>query len=115
LLDLIKIIALLIAIAYYTLAERKIMAAIRRRKGPNEVGIFGLLQPWADGLKLLSKELLILTTANARIFLFAPLLILVLNLLSWVVIPFGMSDEPFFSIHDNMLPILPLCVAGPNW
>lgn len=92
LIDLIKIICLLISIAYYTLAERKIMAAIQRRKGPNVVGFFGLLQPLADGLKLLSKELLIPTTANSRIFLFAPFLILVLSLVSWAVIPFGLSD-----------------------
>src|SRR3954466_16086375 len=80
LIDLIKIICLLVSIAYYTLAERKIMAAIQRRKGPNVVGFYGLLQPLADGLKLLSKELLIPTTANSRIFLFAPFLILVLSL-----------------------------------
>lgn len=92
LIDLIKIICLLISIAYYTLAERKIMAAIQRRKGPNVVGIYGLLQPLADGLKLLSKELLIPTTANSRIFLFAPFLILVLSLVSWAVIPFGISN-----------------------
>ena len=54
---LIKIVCLLISIAYYTLAERKIMAAIQRRRGPNVVGIWGLLQPLADGLKLLTKEI----------------------------------------------------------
>jgi NADH:ubiquinone oxidoreductase subunit H len=97
LVDLVKIICLLIAIAYYTLAERKIMAAIQRRKGPNVVGFYGLLQPLADGLKLLSKELLIPTTANSRIFLFAPFLILVLSLVSWAVIPFGLSETTFES------------------
>lgn len=80
--DLAKIVTLLISIAYYTLAERKIMAAAQRRKGPNVVGLYGLLQPLADGLKLLSKELLIPTASNSRIFLFAPLLILVLSLIS---------------------------------
>jgi NADH:ubiquinone oxidoreductase subunit H len=82
LLDLLKIILLLISIAYFTLAERKIMAATQRRLGPNVVGLFGLLQPLADGLKLLSKELLIPTAANTRIFLFAPVLILILSLIS---------------------------------
>src|SRR4051812_25809879 len=91
--DIAKIVSLLVSIAYYTLAERKIMAAIQRRKGPNVVGLYGLLQPLADGLKLLSKELLIPTTANSRIFLFAPFLILVLSLVSWAVIPFGLSEN----------------------
>jgi NADH-quinone oxidoreductase subunit H len=89
--DILKIVLLLISIAYYTLAERKIMAAAQRRKGPNIVGIFGLLQPLADGLKLLTKELLIPSTSNSNIFLFAPLLILVLSLVSWIVIPFGIT------------------------
>jgi NADH:ubiquinone oxidoreductase subunit H len=80
--DVIKIVLLLISIAYYTLAERKIMAAVQRRKGPNVVGLYGLLQPLADGLKLLAKELLVPTSTNSRMFLFAPLLILILSLLS---------------------------------
>ena len=93
--DIFKIVLLLISIAYYTLAERKIMAAAQRRKGPNIVGIFGLLQPLADGLKLLTKELLIPSTSNSNIFLFAPLLILVLSLVSWIVIPFGITTIDF--------------------
>ncbi len=80
--DIIKIVLLLISIAYYTLAERKIMAAVQRRKGPNVVGFYGLLQPLADGLKLLAKELLVPTSTNSRMFLFAPLLILILSLLA---------------------------------
>ena len=82
LIDLIKIITLLVAIAYFTLAERKIMAAAQRRKGPDIIGLYGLLQPIADGLKLLSKELLVPTSTNSRIFLMAPLIILVLSLVS---------------------------------
>lgn len=80
--DLIKIVMLLVSIAYYTLAERKIMASVQRRKGPNVVGLYGLLQPLADGLKLLAKELLVPTSTNSRMFLFAPVLILILSLLS---------------------------------
>jgi len=66
---ILKVVCLLIAIAYFTLAERKIMAAVQRRIGPNVVGPFGLLQPLADGLKLAGKELSIPAQASSRIFL----------------------------------------------
>ena len=59
---------LLVAVAYYTLAERKIMASVQRRLGPNVVGPWGLLQPLADGLKLIIKEIVIPTRANVRLF-----------------------------------------------
>ena len=79
---LIKIICILLSVAYFTIAERKIMAAIQRRKGPDVVGIFGVLQPLADGLKLLMKQLLLPTKANSFIFLFAPIFLLTLSLIS---------------------------------
>jgi NADH-quinone oxidoreductase subunit H len=86
---LLKIICILISVAYFTIAERKVMASIQRRVGPNvEGGPFGLLQPLADGLKLFIKELIIPSRANIFIFLFAPILIFVLSLISWSVIPF---------------------------
>jgi len=81
-LTLIKIICLLVAIAYYTIAERKVMAAVQRRRGPNVVGLWGLLQPLADGLKLLSKEFLVPTHANSRIFVAAPIAVLTFSLLA---------------------------------
>jgi NADH-quinone oxidoreductase subunit H len=90
---LIKIVCLLIAIAYYTIAERKIMAAVQRRRGPNVVGFWGLLQPLADGLKLIAKELVIPTHANNRLFFTAPLVILTLGLLTWSIIPFDCVDS----------------------
>ena len=68
------IVALLIAVAYLTYAERKVLAAIQLRRGPNVVGPFGLLQPFADGLKLLTKETIIPTVANKVIFIAAPIL-----------------------------------------
>lgn len=89
---IIKIICLLIGIAYFTIAERKIMAAVQRRKGPNVVGFWGLLQPLADGLKLLLKEMLIPTKANTFIFIFAPIMILTLSLITWSIIPFGIHN-----------------------
>lgn len=81
------IVPLLIAVAYFTIAERKIMGAIQRRRGPNVVGFIGLLQPLADGLKLFAKETTLPTNANTGIFLFAPSLTFILSLIGWAVIP----------------------------
>lgn len=83
------VLPLLIAIAYFTLAERKIMAAIQRRRGPNVIGFVGLLQPLADGLKLILKETTIPSNANKILFNIAPILTFFLSLLGWGVIPFG--------------------------
>jgi NADH:ubiquinone oxidoreductase subunit H len=77
---LIIVVPVLISVAYLTLAERKIMAAMQQRTGPNVVGFLGLLQPLADGLKLLLKETVIPTNANTFGFVFAPVLTLFLSL-----------------------------------
>jgi len=86
---LIIIVPLLISVAYFTLAERKVMGAIQRRRGPNVIGFLGLLQPLADGLKLFVKETILPTASNQGIFLLAPLLTFLLSLMGWAVIPFG--------------------------
>ena len=86
---LLIIIPLLIAVAYLTLAERKILGSMQLRKGPNVVGVYGLLQPIADGLKLFSKETVLPTQANLGIFIIAPILAFILSLISWAVIPYA--------------------------
>ena len=81
------IIPLLIAVAYFTLAERKIMGSIQRRRGPNVIGYLGLLQPLADGLKLFVKETILPSNSNLFLFILAPLLTFILSLIGWSVIP----------------------------
>jgi NADH-quinone oxidoreductase subunit H len=83
------IVPLLVAVAYLTYAERKVIGAMQLRKGPNVVGPFGLLQPIADGVKLLFKETILPSGANRVVFIMAPMLTFILGLIGWAVIPFG--------------------------
>ena len=90
---IVKVVAivlpLLICVAFLTLAERKVIAFMQYRVGPNQICWGGLLQPFADALKLINKELLIPTNSNKYIFITAPILAMVPSLLAWAVIPFG--------------------------
>jgi NADH-quinone oxidoreductase subunit H len=81
------LVPILVGIAYLTLVERKVLATLQRRRGPNVVGFFGMLQPLADGLKLFSKETIIPYNANSLIFLMAPLITFSLSIINWLVIP----------------------------
>jgi len=79
--------AVIFGVAYLTYAERKVLGAMQRRQGPMTVGPFGLLQPIADGMKLLSKETIIPSQANKPVFLLAPIMLFTLALVAWSVIP----------------------------
>jgi NADH-quinone oxidoreductase subunit H len=81
------VVPLLISVAYFTIAERKFMGSIQRRRGPNVIGFVGLLQPLADGLKLFVKETILPSNSNIYVFLLAPVLTFVLSLIGWAVIP----------------------------
>ena len=83
------IVPILIGVAYLTYAERKVIAAMHLRRGPNVVGPFGLLQPLADGLKLFFKETIIPSGANRVVFIMAPMVTFSLALVAWAVIPLG--------------------------
>lgn len=85
---LVIIVPLLISVAYFTLAERKVLGAIQRRRGPNVVGAYGLLQPLSDGFKLLVKETVLPSSANQLIFILSPILTFVISLMGWAVIPY---------------------------
>ena len=87
---IVAIVAILLGcVAYLTYAERKVIAAMQLRRGPNVVGPFGLGQPIADGIKLFFKETIIPSGANRIVFLVAPMITFILSLVAWAVIPFG--------------------------
>src|SRR5215217_3136201 len=82
-------IPLLVAVAYMTYVDRKVWASIQLRRGPNVVGPFGLLQPFADGLKLVLKETIIPSSANSVLFVIAPMITFITALVAWAVVPFN--------------------------
>src|ERR1044071_8559968 len=98
---LLEIVPMLLAVAYVTVAERKTMASMQRRLGPNIVGYYGLLQAFADALKLLLKEYVAPTQANIVLFFLGPVITLIFALLGYAVIPYG----PGLTINDYNLGI----------
>ncbi len=108
---LVIVVPLMLSVAYLTLAERKVIGYIQVRIGPNRVGPRGLLQPIADALKLLCKEVVIPSGANRFLFLVAPILALGPALAAWAVIPFG-AEMVLADINAGLLYILALTSLG---
>jgi len=112
---LVKIVAiilpLLVGVAYLTYAERRILAFMQVRVGPNRVGPYGLLQPLADGLKLLFKEIIVPIRANKILFLLAPALVFATALAAWAVVPFA-DGMVLANINAGLLFILSMTSIG---
>jgi NADH-quinone oxidoreductase subunit H len=108
---LMIVVPLLLVIAYLTYAERKIIGAMQLRQGPMVVGPMGLLQPIADGLKLLVKETVLPTGANKVVFLLAPMITFTLALIGWAVIPFG-DGMVLADINVGVLYLLAISSLG---
>ncbi|MBF0460186.1 MAG: NADH-quinone oxidoreductase subunit NuoH [Magnetococcales bacterium] len=112
---LIKIILLvtpvMIGVSYYTLAERKVIGAMQVRLGPNRVGFFGILQPFADALKLITKETMIPQGAKKTVFFLAPALTLIPALLMWAVVPFS-PELILADVNVGILYVLAISSLG---
>ncbi len=112
-------IFLLVAIAYLTLVERKMLGSVQRRRGPNVHGFFGLIQPFADGVKLLIKEIVFPSNANVIVFLLSPLFTFFCTIMIWYTIPilpeYIALDMPFsilFILAISSLSVLGIIFAG---
>ncbi len=105
------VVPLMLSVAYLTLWERKLIGWIQIRIGPNRVGPLGLLQPIADGIKLLFKEVIFPANANKALFVLAPMLALMPALAAWAVIPFA-PDLVLSDINAGLLYILALTSMG---
>ncbi|NDU88679.1 MAG: NADH-quinone oxidoreductase subunit NuoH [Ferrovum sp.] len=112
---LLKILAIVVpmmgAVAYLTLAERKVIGFMQIRIGPNRVGPFGLLQPIADGIKLLMKEIIIPSGSNKFLFVLAPVLAIMPALAAWAVVPFT-PDLVLANVDAGLLYILAITSMG---
>src|ERR1051325_11455948 len=99
---ILVVVPALLVVAFTTVAERKTMASMQRRLGPNIVGYYGLLQAFADALKLLLKEYVSPTQANLGLFFLGPIITLIFSLLVYLVVPYG----PGAGLNDLNLGIL---------
>ncbi len=107
----LALVGILLSVAYLTLFERKVIAAMQLRKGPNVVGPFGLFQPLADGLKLMHKETILPTLSRKGMFLLAPIITFVLSLVAWAVIPVD-AGMVFADINVGILYLLAISSLG---
>jgi NADH-quinone oxidoreductase subunit H len=96
------IVPILISVAYFTHLERKGLATVQRRMGPNVIGVYGMLQPLADGFKLFIKESLLPSSANSYLFAVAPMITFTFSLLSWCLIPFGIYATMYESSLSSL-------------
>jgi NADH-quinone oxidoreductase subunit H len=108
---LFTLVPLLVTIAYFTLAERKVMAGVQRRKGPDVVGFWGLLQPLADGLKLLVKERIMPSKPNRFLFVLSPVLTLAFSFIGWLALPITASSA-LITGAPTLLLILSILSCG---
>ena len=116
---LLIVIPLMLGVAYLTYAERKVLAYMHLRIGPNQVGLWGLLQPIADALKLLAKELIRPSRSSPWLFVLAPVLVLAISLSGWAVIPFSaklvlanINAGVLFILAITSLDVYGILIAG---
>jgi len=105
-----SLLGILISVAYYTLFERKVLAAMQRRRGPNVVGIFGVLQPLADGLKLMAKEGLVPTLSIISVYLLAPTISILFSFSGWAILP--IINENILNISSDLDILIFFCLSS---
>lgn len=108
---LVLVLPLLLTVAYLTYAERRVIGLMQMRRGPNVVGPMGLLQPIADAVKLIFKEVIVPTKSNKVVFIIAPMITFILSLIGWAVIPFS-KDLVLADINVGVLYVLAISSLG---